>query len=73
MDKNKKQDYLVKTLIFQFIFCTLIFFKKCNNIVILTFKHLYIMFNIFFSIKSDLLTFASFGNDCGINWLYLGN
>lgn len=25
MDKNKKQDYLVKTLIFQFIFCALIF------------------------------------------------
>ena len=25
MDKNKKQDYLIKTLIFQFLFCVLIF------------------------------------------------
>ena len=25
MDKNKKQDYLVKTLIFQFVICALIF------------------------------------------------
>ncbi len=46
MEKNKKQDYLIKAILFQFLFCTLIFaffysIKYSNNTFFITFKDLF--------------------------------
>ena len=46
MEKNKKQDYLIKAILFQFLFCTLIFaffysIKYSNNTFLKTFKDLF--------------------------------
>ena len=56
MDKNKKQDYLIKAIIFQFIFCSLIlaFFysiKYSDNTFLKSFKH-----SIFDEINQSITT-----------------
>ena len=56
MDKNKKQDYLIKAIIFQFLFCSLIlaFFysiKYSDNTFLKSFKH-----SIFDEINQSITT-----------------